>query len=103
MAVRCADWKTMALCTSTLIQRKLPHRVRKKSGEYQPGAATSQMMTIKISNGRGFPLVAPPVIGHIPAPGEHEKEATRVFYVAATQRLLVSASAEDEVGLRLQK
>jgi hypothetical protein len=25
------------LCASALAQRKLPHRVRKKTGEYQPG------------------------------------------------------------------
>ena len=37
MAVLCADWKTMDLCASALAQRKLPHRVRKKSGEYRPG------------------------------------------------------------------
>ena len=36
MAVLCADWKTMDLCASALAQRKLPHRVRKKSGETGP-------------------------------------------------------------------
>jgi hypothetical protein len=33
MAVLCAYWKAMDLCASALAQCKLPHRVRKKSGE----------------------------------------------------------------------
>lgn len=40
----------------------------------------------------GFPVVAQPGVGHMPEPGEHEKEAVRVFYVAATratQRLMI--------------
>lgn len=32
-----------------------------------------------------FPVVAAPGVGHMPAPGEDEKEAARVFYVAATR------------------
>jgi hypothetical protein len=95
MAVLCADWKTMDLCASALAQRKLPHRVRKKSGEYQPGADAIQVMTMKVSKGLEFPLVALPGVGHMPAPGEDEKEAARVFYVAATratQRLLMGVS-----------
>jgi hypothetical protein len=36
--VLCADWATMDLCATALAQRKLPHRVRKRSGDYQPGA-----------------------------------------------------------------
>jgi hypothetical protein len=51
MAVLCADWKTMDLCASALAQRKLPHRVRKKSGEYRPGADAIQVMTMKVSKG----------------------------------------------------
>ena len=42
--------------------------------------------------GLEFPLVALPAVGHIPAAGEDEKEAARVFYVAATratQRLVM--------------
>ena len=92
MAVLCADWKTMDLCASALAQRKLPYRVRKKSGEYRPGADAIQVMTMKVSKGLEFPVVALPGVGHMPAPGEDEKEAARVFYVAATratQRLVI--------------
>ena len=82
----------MELCADALAQRKLPHRVRKKSGEYRPGADAIQVMTMKVSKGLEFPVVALPGVGHMPAPGEDEKEAARVFYVAATratQRLVI--------------
>ena len=45
------------------------------------------------------PVVALPGVGHLPAPGGVEKEAARVFYVAATratQRLVIGGS-EDAV------
>jgi superfamily I DNA/RNA helicase len=44
-----------------------------------------------------FPVVALPGVGHMPAKGEDEKEAARVFYVAATratQRLEITASGD---------
>lgn len=104
MAVLCADWKTMDLCASALAQRKLPHRVRKKSGEYQPGADAIQVMTMKVSKGLEFPLVALPGVGHMPAAGEDEKEAARVFYVAATratQRLVMGVGGAGQLGMKL--
>ncbi|MBG6073920.1 MULTISPECIES: 3'-5' exonuclease [unclassified Polaromonas] len=86
------DWATMDLCASALAQRKLPHRVRKRSGDYNLGADAIQVMTMKVSKGLEFPVVALPGVGHMPAPGEDEKEAARVFYMAATratQRLVM--------------
>ena len=105
MAVLCADWKTMDLCASALAQRKLPHRVRKKSGEYRPGADAIQVMTMKVSKGLEFPVVALPGVGYMPAAGEDEKEAARVFYVAATratQRLVIGVIGVGRFGSRLQ-
>ena len=104
MAVLCADWKTLDLCASALAQRKLPHRVRKRSGDYNPGADAIQVMTMKVSKGLEFPVVALPGVGHMPAPGEDEKEAARVFYVAATratQRLVLTTSGTSGFGERL--
>ena len=95
MAVLCADYSTMDLCASALAQRKLPHRVRKRSGDYHPGADAIQVMTMKVSKGLEFPVVALPGVGHMPAPGEDQKEAARVFYVAATratQSLILGAN-----------
>ena len=48
-----------------------------------------------------FPVVALPGVGHMPAPGEDEKEAARVFYVAATratQRLVMGVGGVGEFG-----
>jgi hypothetical protein len=104
MAILCADWKTMDLCASALAQRKLPHRVRKKTGEYQPGADAIQVMTMKVSKGLEFPVVALPGVGHMPAPGEDEKDAARVFYVAATratQRLVMGVQGGRDFAKRL--
>ncbi|MDI1271954.1 3'-5' exonuclease [Polaromonas sp.] len=99
MAVLCADWATMDQCASALAQRKLPHRVRRRSGDYHPGADAIQVMTMKVSKGLEFPVVALPGVGHMPAPGEDEKEAARVFYVAATratQRLVMGVGGDGK-------
>ena len=101
MAVLCADWKTRDECASALAQRKLPHHVRKRSGDYQPGADAIQLMTMKASKGLEFAVVALPGVGHMPAPGEDEKEAARVFYVAATratQRLVIGVGGDGRFG-----
>ena len=77
---------------------KPPHRGRKPSGDYHPGADAIQVMTMKVSKGLEFPVVALPGVGHMPATGEDEKEAARVFYVAATrttQRLVMTHSASS--------
>ena len=62
-------------------------------------------MTMKVSKGLGFPVVALPGVGHMPAKGEGEKEAARVFYVAATratQRLAIGVGGDGEFGVKLQ-
>ena len=68
-------------------------------GDYQLGADDTQVMTMKVSKGLEFPVVALPGVGHMPAAGEDEKEAARVFYVAATratQKLMIAASGDGE-------
>ena len=85
--------------------RKLPFNVRKRSGNFNPGANAIQVMTMKVSKGLEFPVVALPGVGHVPAAGEDEKEAARVFYVAATratQRLVVGANGNASFAQRLQ-
>ena len=104
MAVLCADWKTIDLCADALHQRQLPFNVRKRTGEYDPSADTIQVMTMKVSKGLEFPVVALPGVGHMPAPGEDEKEAARVFYVAATRathKLLIGVGGDGAFGVRL--
>ena len=77
---------------------------RKRSGDFDPGANAIQVMTMKVSKGLEFPVVALPGVGHMPAPGEDETDAARVFYVAATratQSLLVTVSGDSGFGQRL--
>jgi superfamily I DNA/RNA helicase len=61
-------------------------------------------MTMKVSKGLEFPVVALPGVGHMPAKGEDEQEAARVFYVAATratQKLMITVSGGNGFGHRL--
>ncbi|WP_342617415.1 3'-5' exonuclease [Rhodoferax sp. GW822-FHT02A01] len=105
MAILCHDYFAMDLCAHALNQRKLPFNVRKKSGDFRPGANAIQVMTMKVSKGLEFPVVALPGVGHMPAPGEDEKEAARVFYVAATratQRLVMGVGGGGGLGNRLK-
>ena len=69
-----------------------------------PNSDAIQVMTMKVSKGLEFPVVALPGVGHMPAPGEDEKEAARVFYVAATratQRLVVGVGGDGVFERRL--
>ena len=55
-----------------------------------------------------FPVVALPGVGHMPAAGEDEQEAARVFYVAATratQRLVIGVgnNASGIFGKRIDE
>lgn len=61
-------------------------------------------MAIKVSKGLEFPVVALPGVGHMPAKGEDEQEAARVFYVAATratQRLVIGVGGDGGFGAAL--
>jgi hypothetical protein len=101
MAVLCADTHTRDLCARTLAQRKLPVENRIGTGDFDPTSNKIKVMTMKVSKGLEFPVVALPGVGHMPAPGEDEKEAARVFYVAATratQRLVIAVSGNGGFG-----
>ena len=61
-------------------------------------------MTTKVSKGLEFPVVALPGMGHMPAAEEDEKEAARVFYVAANraaQRLVIGAAGDGRFSREL--
>jgi len=106
MAVLCADTKTRDLCARTLAQRKLPIENRLGIGDFDPTSNKIKVMTMKVSKGLEFPVVALPGVGHMPAAGEDEKEAARVFYVAATratQRLVMGVGGDGTLGSILTK
>ena len=78
---------------------------RENPDDYNPGADAIQVMTMKVSKGLEFPVVALPGVGHMPAPGEDEKEAARVFYVAATratQRLVMGVGGARGFAAKLK-
>ena len=57
-----------------------------------------------VSKDLEFSLVALPGVGHMPAKGEDEQEAARVFYAAATrgtQRLVIGVGGDGGGGRRL--
>lgn len=90
-AVLRADTKNRDICASTLAQRKLPVENRLVSGDFNLYSSKIKGMSIKVSKGEEFPVVALPGLGRRPAAAEQEKEAARFFAAAisATQRLVI--------------
>ena len=104
MAVLCPDYSTRDLCAQVLNQRGLPVEMRRGPGDFDPASDTIKVMTMKVSKGLEFPVVALAGVGHMPAKGEDEHEAARVFYVAATratQRLVIGIGGDGGFGKRL--
>ena len=110
MAVLCRDAKARDLCASTLAKRGVPVQNRLGPGDYDPLANSVKIMTMKVSKGLEFPVVAIPGVErleHMGAeatePGEGaqalseaeaqaRRDAVRVLYMAATratQRLVL--------------
>ena len=64
------------------------------------------MMTMKVSKGLEFRVVALPGVGHMPAKGDEEQEAARVFYVAATRathRLVMGVGGGGGFGTQISE
>jgi superfamily I DNA/RNA helicase len=97
MAVLCRDHESMEQCARALVQRKLPHRVRHRSGEFDPLANTIKVMTMHASKGLEFPVVAVAGAGQMPRSGEAPADEARLFYVAATRathKLIVTVAGD---------
>lgn len=110
MAVLCRDTKARDLCASTLAKRSIPIQNRLGAGDYDPLANSVKVMTMKVSKGLEFPVVAIPGVERLDAaqaiartskPQQATQmlahtEAARVLYVAATratQRLVLAGNA----------
>ena len=96
MAVLCRDAKNRDLCASTLAKRKLPVQNRLRAGDYNPLANSIKVMTMKVSKGLEFPMVAVVdgerwdtgcglAVAENPTDIEARRDAARVMYVAATR------------------
>ena len=86
-------------------QRKLPHQLRRNSSSvFDPAHDSIKVMTLHVSKGLEFPVVALVGAGRMPAEGEDEREEARLFYVGATratQRLVIGASGGGKFADRL--
>jgi hypothetical protein len=99
MAVLCRRQAQMEDVARVLKDRKLPHKVRKSSGDYDSLADAINVMTMHASKGLEWPVVALAGVGQMPAEGEDEKEEARLFYVAATratQRLYITTGPQAQ-------
>ena len=106
MAIICRNYNVMDVCAYALEQKRLPHQVRRKSGSFNPSADTIKIMTMHVSKGLEFPIVALPGIGHLPTQGEDEQAEAQLFYVAstrATSQLILTSSADSKFSLRLSQ
>lgn len=100
MAVLCRKQAQMEEVGRVLKARKLPHHVRKSSGDFDPLANTIKVMTMHASKGLEFPVVALCGVGQMPPTGEDEKEEARLFYVAATratQKLVITGGKDGKL------
>ena len=78
-----------------------PVEMRRSPGDFDATSTTIKVMTMKVSKGLVFPVVALPGVGHMPAKGEDEQEGARVFYVVATratQKLVIGVSGMGDLG-----
>lgn len=94
MAILCRRTAEMDDCAAAMKARRLPHKVRRATGDFDPLADTVKIMTMHASKGLEFPVVALAGVGRMPAEGDDPKEEARVFYVAATRathQLIVAA------------
>ncbi len=104
MAILCRRYTEMARCAAILRHRGLPHEVRKGAGTFNPLADTIKIMTMHVSKGLEFPVVALSGVGQMPEKGLDEADEARLFYVAATratQRLFIPISGGGKLGERL--
>jgi hypothetical protein len=85
MAILCRNRAVVDECASALKRRNLPHQVRQGAGSFDPLADTIKVLTMHVSKGLEFPVVALPGVGRMPEAGSDEAEEARLFYVAATR------------------
>ncbi|WP_442867217.1 DEAD/DEAH box helicase [Acidovorax sp. NCPPB 3576] len=58
MAVLCRHYSEMEECSAALVRKGLPHRMRKRSGDYRPQEDTIKVMTMHASKGLEWAVVA---------------------------------------------
>ena len=80
MAILCRHHSEMDMCAEFLRKRKLPHQLRRNSSSvFDPAHDSIKVMTLHVSKGLEFPVVALVGVGHMPTTGEDEREEARLF------------------------
>ena len=103
MAIICRHYTEMDRCAAVLRHRQLPHEVRKGPGTFNPMDDTIKILTMHVSKGLEFPVVALSGVGQMPGTGLDEADEARLFYVAATRathRLFIPLSGSGNFGSR---
>lgn len=86
MAVICRHHTEMEACAVALARKRLPHSVRKSSGQFKPLEDTIKVLTMHASKGLEFPVVAVVDGGKTKGLSEDEaRDEARLLYVAATR------------------
>jgi superfamily I DNA/RNA helicase len=104
MAVICRHKAQMRECGWMLSRKKIPYKIREKSGDFDPVGNHIHVLTMHVSKGLEFPVVALVGVGHMPEEGADERDEARLFYVAATratQRLMIAVSGKQAFAARL--
>jgi len=89
MAVLCRDRDGMEICCHALARQGLPHRMRKKAGDFKPQENTIKVMTMHASKGLEWPVVA--VLTSEPKENISQEDLeveSKLAYVAATRSTL---------------
>jgi hypothetical protein len=97
MAVICRRHSEMEACSNALTAQRVPHKVRRGSGTFNPSEDTIKVLTMHACKGLEFPVVA--IVGTGQMPGDDREEDARLFYVAATRatnRLVITLSGDGE-------
>lgn len=96
VAVLCWHYDWVEACAHTLTRRRLPHQVRKGSGDFRPLEDSIKVMTMHVSKGLEFPIVAVLGFSSVPTNLDEVEVEARLLHVAATratQKLLIATSS----------
>ena len=88
MAVLCRHYDEMELCADALQRKRLPYRMRKKSGQFKPEEDSIKLMTMHASKGLEWPVVAVVTSAEERRAKDVEKDGAleaRLVYVASTR------------------
>ena len=88
MAVLCRHKDELLVCADALRHRNLPHRVRERSGQFKPEENAIKLMTMHVSKGLEWPVVAVVTSDVERKAKDVHKDAAleaRLVYVASTR------------------